>query len=40
MNFTFLHGDVPRPTSYGVYNSFDLLECPVMLIDFILVIRF
>ena len=33
VNFPFLNGDVPRSTSYGVYifNFFDLLECPVML---------
>ena len=45
VNFPFLDGDVPRSTSYGVYNSqlisqLDLLECPVMLMTLRLVIRF
>ena len=46
VNFPFLDGDVPRSTSRGVYisqiilNLFDLLECPVMLMTLILVIRF
>ena len=42
VNFPFLDGDVPRSTSYGVIflNLFDLLECPVMLMSLILVIRF
>ena len=42
MNLPFLDGDVPRSTSYGVLfiNLFDLLECPVMLMTLILVIRF
>ena len=38
VNFPFLDGDVPRSTSYGVYIY--LLECPVMLMTLILVIRF
>ena len=42
MNSSFLDGDVPRSTSYGVYISqlIRLLECPVMLMSLILVIRF
>ena len=45
VNFPFLDGDVPRSTCYGVLvfifiNLFDLLECPVMLMTLILVIRF
>ena len=42
VNFPFLDGDVPRSTSYGFYIShlFDLLECRVMLMALILVIRF
>ena len=42
VNFLFLDGDVPGSTSCGVYISqlFDLLECPVMLMTLILVIRF
>ena len=42
VNFPFLDGDVPSSTSYGfiVFNLFDLLECPVMLMTLILVIRF
>ena len=45
VNFPFLDGDVPRSTSYGVYISqlirfARLLECPVMLMTLILVIRF
>ena len=39
MNFPFLDGDVPRSTSYRVYIS-KLIECPVMLMTLILVIRF
>ena len=33
VNFTFLDGDVPRSTSYGVYVSqfLPLLECPVVM---------
>ena len=40
VKFSFLDGDVPRSTSYGVYNSqlFVLLECLVMLMTLILVI--
>ena len=43
VNFPFLDGDVPRSTSYGDYiflNLFDLLECPVLLMTLILVIKF
>ena len=42
VNFAFLDGDVPRSTSCGVYISqlIHLLECPVMLMTLILVIRF
>ena len=42
VTFLFLDGDVPRSTSFGnIYlNLFDLLECPVMLMTLILVIRF
>ena len=40
VNFPFLDGDVPRSTSYIFLNLFDLLECPVMLMTLILVIRF
>ena len=43
MNFPFLDDDVPRSTSHGVYifrNLFDLLECPVMLMTLIFVIKF
>ena len=42
VTFPFLDGDVPRSTSHGVYISklFDLLECPVMLMTSILVIKF
>ena len=39
MNFPFLDGDVPRSTSYSVYIS-KLIECPVMLMTLLLVIRF
>ena len=42
VNFTFPDGGVPRTPSYGFIflNLFDLLECPVMLMTLILVIRF
>ena len=43
VNFPFLDGDVPRSTSYMVFiflSLFDLLECSVMLMTLILVIRF
>ena len=43
VNFPFLDGDVPRSTSYGVYISQLIrfaLECPVMLMTLIPVIRF
>ena len=42
VNFPFQDGDVPCSTSYGVYISqlFVLLECPVLLMTFILVIKF
>ena len=43
MNFPFLDGDVPLSRSYMVFiflNLFDLLECPIMLMTLILVIRF
>ena len=43
VNFPFPDGDVPRSTSYGVYifvNLFVLLECPVMSMTLILVIKF
>ena len=42
VNFPFLDGDVPCSTSYGVYifNLFVLLECPVMSMTLILVIKF
>ena len=40
VNFPFLDGDVPRSTSNGVYISQPLLECPVMSMTFILVIKF
>ena len=42
VNFSFLDGNVPRSTSYGVYISqhIRLLECPVMLMTLILVLRF
>ena len=39
VNFPFLDGDVP-PTVFIFLNLFDLLECPVMLMTLILVIRF
>ena len=42
VNFPYLDCDVPRSTSYGVNISelIGLLECPVMLMTLILVIRF
>ena len=40
VNFPFLDGDVPRSTSNGVYISQPLLECPVMSMTLILVIKF
>ena len=42
VNFPFLDGDVPHSTSYGVYISqlIRFVECPVMLMTLILVIRF
>ena len=43
VNFPILDGDVPRSTSYGVnifLNLFNFLECPVMLMTLILVVRF
>ena len=42
VNFPFLDGDAPHSTSYGVYISYliVLLECSVMLITLILVIKF
>ena len=42
VNFPFLAGNTLRSTSYGVYISqlIQLLECPVMLMTLILVIRF
>ena len=42
VNFSFLDGNVPRSTSYGVYISqhIRLLECPVMLMTLILLLRF
>ena len=39
VNFPFLDGDVP-PMVFIFLNLFDLLECPVMLMTLILVIRF
>ena len=39
VNFPFLDGDVPRSTLWYLYFS-TLLECPVMLMSLILVIRF
>ena len=38
VNFPFLDGDVP--TVFIFFSLFDLLECPVMLMTLILVIRF
>ena len=38
MNFPFLDGDVPMVFIF--LNLIDLLECPVMLLTLILVIRF
>ena len=42
VNFPFLYGDVPCWISYGVYISqlFRLLECRVMLMTLIFVIKF
>ena len=42
VNFPFLDGDVPRSIFYGVYISqlILLLECPIMSITLILVIKF
>ena len=42
VNFPFLDGDVPRSTSYDGYicHLLVLLECPVMLMTFIPVIKF
>ena len=44
VNCPFLDGDVPRsvrhPMVFILLNLFDLLECPVMLMTLILVIRF
>ena len=42
VNFLVLDGDVPRsdPMVFIFLNLFDLLECPVMLMTLILVIRF
>ena len=44
LNFPFLDGDLSRSTSYDVYISqlirFAGVECPVMLITLIFVIRF
>ena len=41
MNFPFLDGDVPRSISCGVYISQNvLLECLVMLMTLILIIKF
>ena len=42
VNFPFPDGDVPPSTSYGVYISqlIRFVECPVMLMTLILVIRF
>ena len=42
VNFPFLDGDVARSTSCGFIflNLCGLLECPVMLMNLILVIRF
>ena len=40
VNFPFLDGDVRHPMVFIFLNLFDLLECPVMLMTLILVIRF
>ena len=42
VNFLFLDGDVPRSTSYGVhiFQLIRLLECPVMSMALIFVIKF
>ena len=42
VNFPFLDGDVPlrHPIVFIFLNLFDLLECPVMLVTLMLVIRF
>ena len=46
VNFPFLDGDVPLPTSYGVYLYFltyslcSSVECPVILMTLIPVIKF
>ena len=44
VNFPFSDSDVPRSTTYDVYvnflNLFLLLECPVIMTTFILVIKF
>ena len=42
MNFPFLDGDVlvRHPMVFIFLNLFDLLECPIMLMTLILVIRF
>ena len=41
VSFSFLYGDVPRSTSYGVYIPQRIrFVCPVMLMTVILVIRF
>ena len=42
VNFQFLDGDVPlrHPMVFIFLNLFDLLECPVMLMTLIHVIRF
>ena len=43
VKFLFLDGEIPRSTSYGVYiylNLFVLLECSVMSMTLILVIKF
>ena len=42
VNFPFLDGGVPlrHPMVFRFLNLFDLLECPVILMTLILVIRF
>ena len=40
VNFPFLDGDVPRSTSYGVYISQLMLECPVILVTLFLPVIF
>ena len=42
VNFPFLDGDAPlrHPMVFIFLSLFDLLECPVMLMTLILVIRF